>query len=233
MARRAAGVPTKLTVSYDPAARSRDPKWLPAVVETCQARLGLALPSSAHDEPRCQLTLRHTRPRPGPQVSPAQARAERTLLRLLGPGSSVCGVELDVDGQVRRVHAAFEDPTRFATAGHQRRLERTFTEVTPGRWRGRWDLENDCVTFEVRPALPSNVWLPPVHPSSTEDLLRNYRQVQIPYAVDEDAEEIVWRPGGWDSQRVVVERDQGWSRVARRNRSRCDQRDARRADNGD
>ena len=188
------GAPTKITINYDPAARTRDPKWLPAVLETCQARLGVPYQSSAHDEPGCQLTLRYARPRPGPQPSPAQARAERTLLRLLGPGSNVCRIETDDDGQVRRVHATFEDPTRFATIGHQRRLERTFTEVTPGRWRGRWDLENDQVTFEVRPVLPSNVWLPPAHPCDTEDLLRNYRRVQIPYAVDEDGEEIVWRP---------------------------------------
>lgn len=188
------GVPIKVTINYDPAARTRDTKWLPAVLETCQARLGVPYQSSAHDEPGCQLTLRYARPRSGPQPSPAQARAERTLLRLLGAGSNVGRIETDGAGLVCRVHATFEDPTRFATIGHQRRLERTFTEVTPGRWRGRWDLENDRVTFEVRPVLPSNVWLPPAHPCDTEDLLRNYRQVQIPYAVDEDGEEIVWRP---------------------------------------
>ena len=48
--------------------------------------------------------------------------------------------------------------------------------------------------FEVRPALPSTVWLPPRAPEDIDDLLRNYRQVKIPCAVDEDGREVLWYP---------------------------------------
>ena len=69
---------------------------------------------------------------------------------------------------------------------------RWMSSSMPGRWRAIWDLEGDEVRFEVRPSLPSSVWLPQRTPEDTEDLLRNYRQVKIPCAVDEDGREILW-----------------------------------------
>ncbi len=190
------GFPECLRFGYDPGARTSDPKWLPAVLEVCRTGLRGEYGVHRHDAAHCVLELRRTSPA-GPEVpgSFRQEHAKRAALTLLGAGSRVERVELTDDGQlVKRVHATVAEAVRYANVGHQRRLERSFSTVTPGRWRGLWDLENDRVVFELRPSLPGQVWLPPVHPRSSEDLLHDYRSVEIPFAVDEDGEELVWRP---------------------------------------
>ena len=190
------GVPERLRFVYDPGARTSDPKWLPSVLEVCRTRLGGEYRVHKHDAAHCVLELRRTRPTgPEAQGTFRQEHAKRAALTLLGAGSRVDRVELTDDEQlVKRVHATVAEAVRYANIGHQRRLERSFSTVTPGRWRGQWDLENDRVIFELRPSLPGQVWLPPVHPRSSEDLLRDYRSVKIPFAVDEDGEELVWKP---------------------------------------
>ena len=42
--------------------------------------------------------------------------------------------------------------------------------------------------------MPGSVWLPGQVPDNVEDLLANYRQVRIPFGVDEDGEELAWFP---------------------------------------
>src|SRR5690606_20373513 len=64
----------------------------------------------------------------------------------------------------------------------------------PGRWRVTVDTENDKVRAELRPKLPKSIWLPEQEPVDVEDLLVNYEKVAIPYAKDEDGNEIVWNP---------------------------------------
>ena len=69
--------------------------------------------------------------------------------------------------------------------------------MMPGRWRAVWDLERDEVRFEVRPTLPTCVWMPD-RPAAldvaVDDLLHNYREVRIPCAIDEDGREVCWYP---------------------------------------
>jgi len=103
--------------------------------------------------------------------------------------------EVGMDGEeLRKITVKHAAGTRLAAAGYRARVERTVSTVLPGRWRARWDLETDQVTFEVRPSFPSSIWLPPVHVDESKDILATYDEGAIPYGVDEDGREIVWRP---------------------------------------
>ena len=87
-----------------------------------------------------------------------------------------------------------EAGTKLAAAGYRARVERTLSAVFPGRWRARWDLEQDQVTFELRPSFPETIWLPQPTVDQTKDVLATYDQVELPFGVDEDGNVQVWRP---------------------------------------
>ncbi|MGV1009982.1 MAG: LAGLIDADG family homing endonuclease [Dermatophilaceae bacterium] len=189
------GTPTVVTVVYDGQARTHDPKWLPTIKEVLRTRLGSTWSVDRHDERGCRIRL---------SADPAhvladgegaaeRARVERNVLKLLGPTAVVTGVQM-CEGRVCRVSARHEDGPRFAPSGYRARIERTLTEVMPGRWRGLWEMEADRVTFEVRPALPKDLWLPPPVVADADHLLRNYTKARIRLAVDEDGEELAWFP---------------------------------------
>lgn len=133
---------------------------------------------------------------PGTEAAPPlpeRARAERTVTELIGPTAKVTGVEMSGD-QLSRITVEHEAGTKLAASGYRARIERTVSTVLPGRWRARWDLESDRVVFEVRPSFASTIWLPPVKVDQTKDILATYDEVAIPYGVDEEGQELVWRP---------------------------------------
>lgn len=188
------GNPSRLVIRYDPGAKSGEKEWAQAVVSTCRTRLGVPLVVAVHDQRRRRLVLKApAKAAGGQQVTEARERAERTVLKLLGPTSRVVDVDVEQE-QVVRVRAVHEDPTRFATSGHRARLERTLSEVMPGRWRGVWQMEKDTVTFEVRPPLPDQIWLPPRPAVDAASLLQDYAKVAIPYGRSEDGDELTWVP---------------------------------------
>lgn len=188
------GTPTRLRLHYDPQVRSHDPKWEPAIRETCQARLGSRFSIEQHDQRQCQIVLRAD---PVVLESAAAAevrrRTERNLIRLLGPTAKIVSIAA-AEGVATRVEASHEDSPRFAPAGYRARVERAFSDTMPGRWRARWDLERDRVVFEMRPELPDTIWLPTPRVPPGDYLMHNYREVSILLAVDEDGQEVRWYP---------------------------------------
>ena len=65
------------------------------------------------------------------------------------------------------------------------RVERVVTTMLEGRWRARWDLRNDKVTFELRPQMESLI----PRPAPTLDSEMAHL---IPLGVDEDGEVVSW-----------------------------------------
>ena len=189
------GLPRRVTVRYPPGTADSDPQWKSSVTSAITSRLLAKYEIVKHDQLRCRLDLRLvTRPdAEAPEPPYAQLRAERAITELIGPTASVSGVELDGD-QLRSITVTHQAGAKLAASGYRARIERVISTMMPGRWRAIWDLEGDSVRFEVRPSLPGSVWLPTDRPDSTEDLLHNYRQVRIPYAVDEDGREMLWYP---------------------------------------
>ncbi|PRY09927.1 FtsK/SpoIIIE domain-containing protein [Kineococcus rhizosphaerae] len=81
---------------------------------------------------------------------------------------------------------------RVASLAVRTRIQRTVSTMLPGRWRALWDLENEVVRFEARPRMPDNVPHPPFTPQQADH--RRWRQVRIPWGVDENGETLYWRP---------------------------------------
>ena len=189
------GLPRRITVRYAPGTADTDPQWRSSVTSAITSRLLAKYEVVKHDQLGCRLDLRLVTNPEAPSEGPpySQVRAERAITELIGPTASVSSVELDGD-QLRSITVSHQAGAKLAASGYRARIERVISTMMPGRWRAVWDLEGDSVRFEVRPSLPGSVWLPTDKPDDTEDLLHNYRQVKIPYAVDEDGREMVWYP---------------------------------------
>lgn len=190
------GRPQRISIRYGPGVADADPKWLPELIALINRRLGDGYELDRHDQRRCRLrvTLRGTQASSPTIALPAlQARAERTLTELIGPTARVLEVDLDGD-DLRRISVEHEAGTKLAAAGYRARVERTVSTVLPGRWRARWDLEADRVVFELRPSFPESIWLPAASVDEGLDVLASYDDVSLPYGIDEDGHEQLWRP---------------------------------------
>lgn len=188
------GDPARVRIHYAPGAPDTDPTWKSDITDLLASRLLASYEVVRHDQRRCTLLLRRVAEK-GPAADPPQAqlRAERAISELIGPTVKVHDVDLAGE-DLQSITVTHEAGAKLAASGFRTRIERVISTMMPGRWRAVWDLENDRVRFEVRPSLPSSIWLPAQDRESSEDLLANYRNVKIPCAVDEDGRELNWYP---------------------------------------
>jgi hypothetical protein len=157
-------------------------------------RLGAQYTVAWHNQKRCRIRLALVTDTAIPDKQPAiQIRAERSVAELIGPTARVTSVEWERDA-LAALEVSHEAGTKLAAAGYRHRIERVLSTMLPGRWRAVWDLENDTVRFEQRPAFASNIWMPVRHVDDTVDILTSYDDAWIPFGVDEDGNEMVWRP---------------------------------------
>ncbi|MGB8381283.1 MAG: FtsK/SpoIIIE domain-containing protein [Dermatophilaceae bacterium] len=187
------GLPRRILVRYAPGAPDSDPSWRASIVEVVNARLLGIYRVAVHDRSKCRLILVPATDAPANEPPHCQVRAQRAITELIGPTATVTGCELD-GGQLRSITVTHQAGAKLAAGGYRARVERVISTMLPGRWRAVWDLEGDSVRFELRPFLPGSVWLPGRVPDNIEDLLANYRQVRIPFGVDEDGQELAWFP---------------------------------------
>lgn len=189
------GTPRRIRLHYKAASQDLAPEWKAMVLEVLGRRLMGRYRITGHDQLGCVLYLElDTRREAGGEMPPAQVRAVAALARQIDKSVELADVEVDADGQLESITVRHQAGDKMAFPGQQARVERMFDAMHPGRWRAKWDTTTDTVRFEQRPVLPGSVWLPTDKPADTEDLLANYEKVAIPYAIDEDGEEIVWRP---------------------------------------
>lgn len=172
-----------------------DPRWAGEVTRQASRLLGGTYRVHRHRRGQLILALRAARPEAGEAAdTPEVARAKKLVNELLGGTAAIRSVEVDPQtGEVIRLDVKHEVGAKLVAPGYRNRVERTVSVMLPGRWRARWDMEGDSVVFEVRPTLPECLWIEPLAAPSS-DPLRNYRQVRIPYGVDEDGEVIAWQP---------------------------------------
>ena len=139
-----------------------------------------------------QLVLDQTPPAATIEPTVDVRRAQRVVTDLLGATAKVEVSETPGQG-VTAMEVTHEVGAKLVNVGYRNRVATAVSTMLPGRWRAQWDMENDRVRFELRPQLPDSIWVPPLEPP-TEDLLKNYRAVEIPYGVDEDGRTMTWRP---------------------------------------
>ena len=176
------GLPRRITLHYAPGAADADPLWKTAITDVVAARLLATYKLASHDPRRCRLQLKLLKNNPDAPAEPprAQVRAERAITELIGPTVKVTAAEFADDEQLRSITVTHQAGAKLAASGYRARIERVISTMMPGRWRAVWDLEGDSVRFEVRPTLPTSVWLPTETADNPEDLLGNYRDVKIP-----------------------------------------------------
>lgn len=185
------GVPHRILIRYSPAAKDEDPAWSGAVTDVLSHRLGIKVKVTKHDRRKRKLWAQSTQPNGKPD--PDQERISRTVSDLMGKDARVSKLDRADDGTVTKIEVRGIPTTKLAVAGYRAKIERTFATVHPGRWRCSWDLQQDRMRFEIRPDFPKLIRLPAAA-TVNRDVLSAYDKVKIPFGVDEDGNELAWRP---------------------------------------
>lgn len=177
------GTPGRLDISYDPRVDSAG-EWPGKVIKAINTRLQREYRLISHDPRRHRLVLGLLPPRPTPEEQPVPelaSRLEELVRALFGEGAKHSATWDDcelVAFDVQHKIGLRVSPHVLVRA----RMEQTVQAMLPGRWRAKWDLEADSVRFELRPPFPKT-------------LARSFEEpteAVLPYARDEDGEEIVW-----------------------------------------
>lgn len=190
--------PSRLVIRYSALMPDDSVDWKRKVLEIVERRLPVKATLANHEPMKLRMELVLLPPLDLESLSPVVQRAQKVVNRLFGERADV-EFELDETGDLRRVvvdHDLFE---KVAIKQARMRLERVYSAMLPGRWRAKWDLEKDRVVFELRPTLPSKI--PHVAEELTEKNL-----YQIPIAVDEDGNVVLWNLGGSGPHCLVVGR---------------------------
>lgn len=185
------GVPRKVMIRYASHVDDRDPRFVDQIVTSFSRRLGEEYRVLKHVPRRCVLVLELAPP--SSPVSRERQRAEQVAKLLLGEGASV-EITTDLDnGEVRRMKVSHDMGPRLAIPARRMQIEKVISSMLPGRWRARWDLEGDEVTFEIRPPMPDMVLHEPA-PSTKQLTHSEYKAFKIPIGVDEDGSIQSWQP---------------------------------------
>ena len=197
-------VPSRVIVKYTPAIEGADrtPSFAVQLAEIVAARTGASFRVHKHDLVRCKVTFRRAGPSATQPLADAQglvlARATRTANELLRSTATLSEPHWDEQGRLTRFVVRHQVGTMVATIARQARIERIMSTMLPGRWRARWDHENDKITFTLRSELATSI----PHPVS-DPAVDPFR---LPYGVEEDGNTLYWtlRGNGSSPHLLVV-----------------------------
>ena len=183
--------PTRIVVRY-PLKVKVHPLWTAAMVALCESTLDMPLAIRRHDLKRRRLVLtRSVAPvvdKPTLLDNPTLQRATSLLAELVGADATIEPDWADGDKQqLRAVTVRHRASAKVASPMYQAKVERILSTMLPGRWRTRWNVEEDHFVLEQRPILDHSIPRPVT--AITDD--NRYR---IPLAIGEDGQEIVWEP---------------------------------------
>ncbi|MEU4607586.1 DNA translocase FtsK [Kribbella sp. NPDC023972] len=183
--------PTRIVVRY-PLKVKVDPFWTAAMVALCESRLDMSLAIRKHDLKRRRLVLtRSVAPvvdKPTLLEHPTLQRATSLLAELVGADATIEPDWADEDKQqLRAVTVHHRASAKVASPMYQAKVERILSTMLPGRWRTRWNVEQDHFVLEQRPILDHSIPRP-VEPITDANRWR------IPLAIGEDGQQIVWEP---------------------------------------
>lgn len=187
------GVPERLTVNYTSSSLTKDPEWEASILELLSVHdWGGDYRVVHRNDAKHRLTIVRNPEQEEQAPEPEQAqRARRYIGNLLGPTCHFNEINIDPDTDaLLSVSGTHEISEKLAPSGYRARLERTVSSTFEGRWRAKFDLTKDTFTFEQRPAFKPTIFLP--GDTATDDT--DYENVRIPYAQDEDGNEMVWIP---------------------------------------
>lgn len=123
----------------------------------------------------------------------AQLQRARAMVTNAFGAEAKSNVKFADDGNVKEISVGFEVTPRLTVPAVQARIEAYVSAVMQDRWRAFWDMENDQVRFEKRPALVSYIPNPFVAPEIV-DPRATYDTFKVCWARDEDGNAIYWKP---------------------------------------
>jgi S-DNA-T family DNA segregation ATPase FtsK/SpoIIIE len=153
-------VPGRVELRYYPGIETGG-SWRKEVIRVLEAKTGYPY-VLGRDWPRrrrIRLVLDRSPEATKPQPA-AQIRLTKAVTDLMGPTATTGTVTFDEAGQVTGFQVTHQASVKLAARGYRVRVERTLGTMLPGRWRAHWDLEGDSVRFELRPVLPTQLWVP-------------------------------------------------------------------------
>lgn len=189
------GHPTRLTLHTLPDIDTAAIGWQTDLRTILTRRFGIDYRISQTNPRRCIVKLRPAPPNPDTMRDPLHQRAVDIAALLLGDKATTHTV-LDDNGELQAVTATYPVNPRIASPVYRARIEAIYSAMLPGRWRARWDIENNKVRLERRPHLPARIPRPPA--TGDTDLNR------IPIAVGEDGQIISWHLRGTGPHALVA-----------------------------
>lgn len=179
------GAPKWVRFRHQPGAVISDKLWPGDALAALAAVLGSGYRVHRHDQRRGVLKLRVKPAVVQATTDPTVDRAVSMMHQLFGQSAAVKASTADAGLQT--VSITHECGVKATFPVWRERVERVVTTMLEGRWRARWDLQNDSVTFELRPEIEAFVQRPaPVEDPASPDFYK------IPLGVDEDTEIVSW-----------------------------------------
>ncbi|WP_404500386.1 cell division protein FtsK [Arthrobacter sp. GAS37] len=192
------GYPGRMSLRYDAAINADDPLFQAGLLATVERFFGSRYKVAAVGLVRGRIHLKAVPPKDEviapevPEVPEVVRRAEAIVGKAFTQGASA-EVGQDAEGNVSRLEVKYTVDKRFARIFNRHEVDSTVTAFLKGRWRSKWDLENDVVVYERRKPLPSPVLHPRITPLPGT-AIENYDRVRIPFAIDEDGQTHYWDP---------------------------------------
>lgn len=190
------GTPGRIRLRYVAGIDDTDPQWLGEIRSHLARRLGVEFDITTHNRKKCVIELQ-----PSPEAEETEApsevavRAERVVTELLGsPAQPAPEVTMEWNGEeLKALEVKHSVGTRMSRPIYRTQVERTLSTMLPGRWRARWNLEEDSVRFEIRPTLPASI-PHPIPLVTNTNIRETYSNLEIPYGIDEDGHTMSWTP---------------------------------------
>lgn len=191
------GHPQRVVVSHAKALDGRNLDLLGAITALLHRELGIGYRVVKHDLRGKKIVFTALPSAPsGATDAPVSVEEQRiaTLAADLLGASATIHITHDDTGQISEVTIHHHQGAAMSLASRRTRVERAMaTKLPGGRWKAIWDLVDDVVTFRHRNEFPALI---PFDPTTVTPLTdhETYTHFKIPYAVDEDGQQIYWHP---------------------------------------
>jgi S-DNA-T family DNA segregation ATPase FtsK/SpoIIIE len=186
------GTPRRIRLKFNPLADESAPEIIAEARRQAQRLFGETYKVTKQNDRRGILVLSKV---DSDSENATNAQIERVKIvtaKIFGSDAGV-NTKFNDGGELREITVKYEVTPRLSSSALRARIETNISAVLHGRWRSFWDLQADTVRFEVRPQLAEYIPNPNIAPKAV-DPLATYDKLEVPVAVDEDGNVIVWKP---------------------------------------
>ncbi|WP_435740111.1 FtsK/SpoIIIE domain-containing protein [Clavibacter nebraskensis] len=186
------GTPKRVKIRFNPLADESAPQIIAEARRLAKRLFGTGYKLTRQNDRRGILVLTRVDSASESNTDVQIERVKTVTSKIFG-ADSTCKTRFADSGELREITVTYEVTPRLSSAALRARIETQISAVLHGRWRAFWDLQNDTVRLELRPQLQSYIPNPNIAPDEV-DPLKTYDKLEVPVAIDEDGNTIVWKP---------------------------------------